>query len=340
VAVKTSFVSPPPLAVSTAPHPFPESTVSLGLLLFAALAVTPPDTGYVPGPDGVRLYYERIGSGRTTFIVPGRLFLARDLAPLARRYTLILYDMRNRGRSSHVEDGDLLTIQKDVEDLEAVRRHFGVERFIPIGFSYLGFMVVLYAKDYPQRVERLIQLGPVPRKFGTAYPPGLEHRDSVPVVDSAAAARIDSLARTEWGRTHQRELCRQSHEVFARRLLGRPARASGLMDPCEMENEWPANLARHFEHHFGAVQQLDVPRESVAAVRAPVLTIHGTWDRNAPYAAGREWAMTLPGARLLTVEEAAHMVTLDAPEVVIPAIAGFAEGRWPPEAERVTRLER
>ena len=88
------------------------------------------------------------------------------------------------------------------------------------------------------------------------------------------------------------------------------------------------------------MQRLDVPREAVARVRVPVLTIHGTWDRNAPYAAGREWAMTLPGARLLTVEGAAHLVTLDAPEVVIPAIDGFVEGRWPAGAERVTRLER
>ena len=46
--------------------------------------------------------------------------------------------MRNRGRSSRVEDGRLLSIQKDVEDLEAVRRHFGVERFVRRGHALLG----------------------------------------------------------------------------------------------------------------------------------------------------------------------------------------------------------
>jgi len=140
------------------------------LPVLATLVLPTLDTGYVAGPDGVRLYYERIGTGGPTLIVPGRLFLARDLAPLARRHTLILYDMRNRGRSSRVENGSLLTLQKDVEDLEAVRRHFGVERFVPLGYSYLGFMVVLYAMEHPERVERLVQLGPVPRKFGTEYP--------------------------------------------------------------------------------------------------------------------------------------------------------------------------
>jgi pimeloyl-ACP methyl ester carboxylesterase len=310
---------------------------SLGLL---GALLGAPDTGYVAGPDGVKLYYERIGSGPRVLIVPGRLFLARDLVPLARRHTLIMYDMRNRGRSSKVEDGALLTIMKDVEDLEAVRRHFKVERFIPVGYSYLGFMVVLYAMEHGDRVERLVQLGPVPRKFGTEYPESLQHRDSAPVVDSATAARIDSLAGTDWARDHQREFCEEHRRAFSARLVGNPRNASRLMNPCDMPNEWPASLDRHFEHHFGAIQKLDVPRAAVAKVKVPVLTIHGTWDRNAPYAAGREWAMTLPGARLLTVEQAAHQVTADASEVVLPAIDGFVDGKWPAGAERVTTLER
>jgi proline iminopeptidase len=308
-------------------------------LLALALAIAPADTGWVSGADGVRLYYEKLGTGPRTIIVPGRLFLARDLAPLARHHTLILYDMRNRGRSSRVEDGRLLTIQKDVEDLEALRRHFRIERFVPVGYSYLGFMVVLYAMDYPDRVERLVQLGPVPRKFGTEYPASLLHRDSVPPVDSAIAARIDSLERAGWARDHPREFCRESQAMKVR-LVGNPARAAGLMDPCDMPNEWPSNLQRHFEHHFGAVQRLDVPKEAVQRVRVPVLTIHGTWDRNAPYAAGREWALTLPNARLITVEGAAHQVSADAPDIVLPAIDAFVGGRWPSRAEKIRSLER
>jgi len=309
-------------------------------LLALALSIAAPDSGWVAGPDGVRLYYERIGNGSRTIIVPGRLFLARDLARLGERHTLILYDMRNRGRSSRVGDGNLLTIQKDVEDLEAVRRHFRVERFVPVGYSYLGFMVVLYAMAHPDRVDRVVQLGPVPRKFDTEYPASLRHTDSVPVVDSAAAARIDSLEQSGWAREHPKEFCEQSRRVFAVRLVGDPAKAARLMDPCAMANEWPPNLERHFEHHFAAVQRLHVPKESVARVRVPVLTIHGTWDRNAPYAAGREWALTLPNARLITVEGAAHQVSADAPEVVVPAIDAFVDGRWPERAEKITALER
>ncbi len=107
-----------------------------------------------------------------------------------------------------------------------------------------------------------------------------------------------------------------------------------------MPNEWPVNLERHFEHHFGGVQKLDVPVEALSRVRMPVLTIHGTWDRNAPYAGGREWALTLPDARLVTVEGAGHQVTADAPELVVSAIDRFVAGAWPEGAEKVTALER
>ena len=311
--------------------------MSAALLALALLVA--PDSGWIAGPDGVQLYYEMIGSGPRTIIVPGRLFLSRELAPLGGHHTVILYDMRNRGRSSRVEDGSLITIEKDVEDLEAVRRHFGVERFVPIGYSYLGLMVVLYAMEHPDRVERMVQLGPVPRRFGTEYPASLLHRDSVPVVDTAAVARLDSLERAGWPSQHPREFCEESR-VLAVRLVGDPAKAKTLANPCAMPNEWPVNLRRHFEHHFAGVQRLDVPREAVARVRVPVLTIHGTWDRNAPYAAGREWALTLPNARLITVERAAHQVVTDAPDVVLPAVDQFVSGRWPARAEQIRSLER
>jgi proline iminopeptidase len=303
-------------------------------------AIARPDTGSVTGADGVRLFYQKMGTGGEILIVPGRLFLAENLTPLARRHTLILYDMRNRGRSASVADNNLLTIQKDVQDLEAVRRHFGVKKFTPVGFSYLGLMVVMYAMDHPDRVNRIVQLGPVPRKFDTEYPSSLRYRDTVPVPDAAAAARIDSLKRSGYARSHPREFCEAERQVNQVRLVGDPAKAGRLQNPCDMSNEWPVNLERHFQHHFAGVQQLDLSREAVARVRVPVLTIHGTHDRNAPYAAGREWALTLPNARLLTIEGAAHQVTADAPEIVLPAIDVFLTGKWPDGVERVTALER
>ena len=91
------------------------------------------EEGYVKTRDGVRLFYQKIGSGNQTVIIPAALFLTRDFRQLADGRTLIFYDMRNRGRSDAVKDLARVTIQEDVRDLEAIRAHFGVKRFSTIG---------------------------------------------------------------------------------------------------------------------------------------------------------------------------------------------------------------
>ncbi len=55
--------------------------------------------GFVRAADGTRLYYHQVGSGRPMVIIPAGLFLERDFASLARRHTVVFYDMRGRGRS-------------------------------------------------------------------------------------------------------------------------------------------------------------------------------------------------------------------------------------------------
>ena len=112
--------------------------------------------GFVTTDDGVQLYYVKAGQGAETVILPARLFTFADFRWLADRYTLIAYDMRNRGKSSRIEDLAQVSIEADVADLEAIRRQFAVEKFHTIGYSYLGLMVVLYTLEHPERVaERL-----------------------------------------------------------------------------------------------------------------------------------------------------------------------------------------
>jgi pimeloyl-ACP methyl ester carboxylesterase len=134
------------------------------------------EEGMVDGADGVRLHYSKIGSGKTVLIIPAELFLFDDFKQLADQATVIAYDMRNRGRSARTPL-DKVSIQADVRDLEAVRRHFNVDRFVPVGFSYLGLMVALYALDHPERVERMIQMGPISMVANTEYPKELTHGD-------------------------------------------------------------------------------------------------------------------------------------------------------------------
>src|SRR4029453_16743458 len=100
----------------------------------ATLDSLPRGEGFVLTPDSVRLFPQIVGAGRDTIIVlhggPGLTldYLAADLEPLAARHTLLFYDQRGAGRSSLVSDSAGLSAERFVDDLEAIRAHFGLTK--------------------------------------------------------------------------------------------------------------------------------------------------------------------------------------------------------------------
>jgi proline iminopeptidase len=291
---------------------------------------------YVTSDDGVRLYYHVVGSAGPVVLVPAGLFLERDFAQLARGRRMVFYDMRDRGRSGRVADSARISIQHDIQDLEAVRRQVQAERVSLIGWSYLGMMVMRYAVEHPERIERVVQIGPSPRQYGTEYPTALRAKDSIPVPDSASRALLTRLHESGLPRKDPQAYCEREYQILRVRLVGNPQVASKVPDLCAMPLEWPTALDRHFRLLFRSIQREDdAGWGSYAQLTVPVLTIHGTQDRNAPYGGGREWAARLPDGRLLTVPGGGHMVWLDAPRVVLPAVDGFLRGTWPQGAVRV-----
>jgi pimeloyl-ACP methyl ester carboxylesterase len=309
------------------------------VLLVAGAVPLFAETGYITAHDGARLFYEKVGSGPRTVIIPGGLFLHPDMDALAGGRTLIYYDMRNRGRSSRVEDVSAITIENDVRDLETVRAHFKVAKASLIGYSYLGMMVVLYAMEHPERVERIVQIGPVPLDFRTEFPTHLRNDDRRQVLDGEKYKEVEQWRQQGWDKTRPKEFCEKQWAMFRRLLVGTAENQEKLSSKCEFENEWPVNFDRHLKAHFeGSVQNLKVPREQVRAkVKHPVLTLHGTLDRNAPYGAGRDWQLILPNARLITVKGAAHQLWVDEP-AALQWIDQFLSGNWPQKAEKIDQL--
>ncbi len=281
------------------------------------------EEGFIDGADGVRLHYSKIGTGPTVVIIPGELFLFDDFKQLGDQATIIAYDMRNRGRSDRTPL-DKVSIQGDVRDLEAVRRHFNADRFVPLGFSYLGLMVAMYALEHPERVDRMIQMGPISMVANTQYPKELTHG----FEDVAASA--EDVKRYREGNPP----CEVDFNVMKFVLVGNPANASKVKSQCALANEQPALLQPHFARSFESIRKLTLTKDDFRRITVPVLTIHGTFDRNAPYGSGREWATTLPNAGLLTIPGAGHAAWLEAPDVIFPAIRAFLRGEWPKGAEK------
>jgi len=184
-----------------------------------------------------------------------------------------------------------------------------------------------------------VQIGPVARKLGTRFPETLTAGDEDKVPDPAQEKKLDDLYKNGFAKDHPKEFCEMEWKIEQQRMVANPANASRIASPCAMENEWPVHLWAHFEPLLAWDRALDIPKESIAKVTAPVLAIHGRKDRNASYGGGREWDMLLPNARLITIEGAAQMSWVEFPEIVFPSIDVFLNGRWPERAEVVKSLE-
>lgn len=292
-----------------------------------------PEQGYITTADSVRLFYQKIGVGEQKVLIPGHFLLYDDFKHLAEDKTLVFYDMRNRGNSKPVYDRNKISIHHDIRDLEEVRNYFGFDKVGLVGYSYLGKMVAMYAYEYPENVERVIQLGPVSIEFGTQYPDSLTANDAAPVIDEQALNELREKREQNFHLTHPEEYCEEEWQVTRIRLIGNPDNLQKMgKSHCSMPNEWPINLARHFSAHFVSMQEAPFTPTEVAELNIPVLTIHGTKDRNSPFGSGKEWAFHLPEARLVTVSGAAHRSWIDEPELVFDSVKNFLNGKWPQKA--------
>jgi len=279
------------------------------------------EEGFVTTPDGVKLFYRKLGRGPVTAIVPLDLTLFDQVKQFANVATIISYDLRNRGRST----GGLKdqTIDDDVRDLEAVRAHFKLEKFVPIGFSYLGKMVMMYAAAHPDRVSRVVQIGPL----GNTR---LDVPPSDPGVPEPVAKAWQEMRQGGGIEKTPKEACLALANLMTYFMAGDPRNAARFdaAGSCAYENEYPVNV----NAHFASLMKTPPPpltAEQLAKITVPVLTIHGKKDRQAAYQGGVAWVQALPNARLVTLENSAHAPWLDEPEKLGASIRQFLRGEWP-----------
>jgi proline iminopeptidase len=75
---------------------------------------------------------------------------------LSKQVRLIAFDQRGVLRSEALGEHDPLTLQDLIDDCEALRLHFGYERWSVLGHSFGGFLATLYAHRHPESVEKLV----------------------------------------------------------------------------------------------------------------------------------------------------------------------------------------
>jgi len=127
------------------------------------MALTPMTT-FTTADDGANLAVHLIGAGPPLLCLPGGPLLPSsylgDLGDLASHRRLVLLDLRGSGASDRTDDPTACRCDRLVADVEAVRRHLGLESIDLLAHSAGANLAYRYAEHHPVRVARLVLVAP------------------------------------------------------------------------------------------------------------------------------------------------------------------------------------
>ena len=127
--------------------------------------IGPFETGYLPLSGGHVMYWEQVGNRRgqpALFLHGGP---GAGAGAVHRRFfdpgfwRITIFDQRGAGRSRPL--GSLVdnTTPRLVEDIEVLRQHLGIERWLLFGGSWGSTLALAYAQAHPDRVVGLVLRG-------------------------------------------------------------------------------------------------------------------------------------------------------------------------------------
>jgi DNA-binding winged helix-turn-helix (wHTH) protein/class 3 adenylate cyclase len=273
-------------------------------------ATTKQDIRFCSTIDGVRIAYSTMGQGPPVIIPPQLVtHLEADLVEgpladvyegLARRHTLVRFDMRGTGLSDR--NVSLSSEQLFVLDFEAVVDALGLEKFPLYGLCGGGELALRYYAQHPERVSQLIF-------YGTCLEPITNERKRQNDI-------VLSVMRASW-------------EIGSKMRVERLMPHGGTREDVERLARW-LRLSMSSEVSE-RLMELRRKKEDLAPILAnvsvPTLVIHRRGD-HVPFSGGRELAAKIPGARFLALEGYNHLPATyeEAMELVDPVLEFLANG--------------
>jgi pimeloyl-ACP methyl ester carboxylesterase/DNA-binding CsgD family transcriptional regulator len=248
--------------------------------------------------DGTRIAYALTGQGTPLVKAPHWMtHLEYEwqspiwrpwIGALSAEYQLLRMDERACGLSDW--EAKDFSFDAFVRDLEAVVDAAGLERFALLGHSQGGAFAVEYAARHPERVSHLVLLG--------AYARGFMKRGLPPERMQELEAQL-KLIEAGWGRDDP-----AYRQMFAVQFMpGGTLEQLASMSELQRVSVRSDNAARIVRAFF----EIDV-REAAARVQSPTLLLHARGDRRSPFEEGLFLAGLIPGARLIPLETANHVL--------------------------------
>jgi len=309
----------------------------------------PYDEGMLDVGDGNQLYWQVRGTpgGKPAVVVhggPGGSFPRggfRHFDPAG--YQLVLFDQRGCGSSTpHAGDPatDMRynTTQHLIADMERLREHLGIERWLLYGVSWGTTLSLAYAQQHPEHVSEIILAAIFlcgqadidwmyrggagrffPRQWErfTAGAAGTPRDGDIVAAYAQLMEDPDPVVRdkaaTDW--------CTWEDALLSAETQGAAGVFSGNPSPALR------GLARTCAHYFsqgGFLEDRVLIREAGRLAGIPGALVHGRLDMNGSVRSAWELSQAWPDAELRVIEDAGHLGSEAWKQYIYAAIDRFA----------------
>lgn len=287
------------------------------------------DQGVLEVSDGHRIYWERVGDphGKPAVVLHGgpgsgatpgwRSYFDPD------RYQVTLFDQRGCGRSRPLaSDADidlsLITTQRLLSDIEALRALHGIDRWLVFGGSWGSKLGLAYAVEHPSRVSELVCWGVTTTtrhevdwltwSMGEIYPEAFAELCAlVPELawgDNIAAAYHRLLMDSELEVRARAAYAWCAWEERLGTLSGEPAPSERFADGRFRLGF--ARLVTHFFGHYGFLPDDGISGRLHRIAGIPTVFVRGRLDIVSPLGVVWRLSQQLPQASLHVVESEDH----------------------------------
>jgi proline iminopeptidase len=286
--------------------------------------IEPYASGRLDVGDGQRVFWEACGNpdGKPAVVLHGGP--GSGCTPDQRRffdpaaYRVILLDQRGCGRSTPNAADPAVGLEHNttwhlVADLERLRAHLGLDRWLLFGGSWGATLALAYAERHPDRVSEVVLAGVTTtrrsetdwlyRGVGALYP------------EAYAAFRAGGGEADDLVAAYRARLADPDPAVRSRAADDWSAWELATMD---VDARWPprwddpafrfcrARIVTHFFAHGAWLEEDQLLRDAHRLAGIPAVLVHGRRDRGSPLATAQAVAAAWPGAELVVVDDAGH----------------------------------
>lgn len=275
--------------------------------------------GYVKVRDG-KLFYKQFGSGKIPIIVVhgdprlGFNYLLPEMLALSSHYDMVFFDQRGSGKSQATQiSSEFISKQQFIEDLEDLRKHLSIKKFVLLGHSLGGPLALNYAVSYSERLYGLILMNstPISTKGKDAY-------------EKCFSARISSHLNKDYlNLLHNfQNLDKNQIETLYNKIV--PLLFYNKEKAKKFQLEISASAMKNGDKAIELMSSTLAPinRLELNRLFTPCLIIHCTNDA-IPLWTAEEIKNCIPSSCLLVLKKCDHFPYIEQPEILFRAIVSF-----------------